>query len=280
MTRRMTSPRAITLLLLATGLIYAAQVHISTALAEPEPLSYASVQQDGDQVLADDPSGSGRVVEVIGNLDSAADIAVVVPGMGQNRDNFRHSYFGEGAVPYLNGQALYDELRRQEPDRDVAVVVWLGYEPPQIGDPLVATSVRARQGAKALVRFRQQVLPPETRITLVCHSYGTTVCGMAAREPGIAADVVALASPGMGVDDAGEIHARVWATRASDDWIRFVPSFQVHELGLGRGDPMKPDFGARTFSPGEISGHQNYFRPGSASLRTTARIVLGTAPLR
>nr|WP_246422197.1 alpha/beta hydrolase [Nocardiopsis mwathae] len=276
----MTSPRIVTVLLLATGLACAAQLHIAAAAAGPAPLRYTPVEEDGHRVLADDPSGSGRVVEVFGDLDTARDIAVVVPGMGQNRENFWHSDVSPGVVPSHNARALYGELRERRPGREVAVVAWLGYESPQIGDPLVATSVRAEQGAEELVRFRREVLPPEAHITLVCHSYGTTVCGLATREPDIADDVVALASPGMGVDDARDIRARVWATRAEDDWIRFVPSFQLDELGLGRGDPMKSDFGAHTFNPGEISGHQNYFQPGSDSLRTTARIVLGDPTLR
>ncbi|GAA3722370.1 hypothetical protein GCM10022205_02460 [Spinactinospora alkalitolerans] len=239
----------------------------------PAPLRYSSEVVDGHHLLADDPAGSGRVVEALGDLDGADDIAVLVPGTGQNRGNFRRSDGNPGTVPLANGRALLEELRRQRPDSRAAVVVWLGYLPPQDLGPHALTSTSAREGAAELVRF-DAWLPEDAHVTLVCHSYGSVVCGEAARHGGVADDVVALGSPGMGVGGAEEVRARVWATRADDDWIRFVPSVALGPLGYGS-DPMDPDFGARVFFPGPIHGHESYYRPGSASLEAIARIALG-----
>ncbi|WP_067965651.1 alpha/beta hydrolase [Nocardiopsis trehalosi] len=242
------------------------------------PLAYAARAGDGGRtVLADDPAGSGRVVEVIGDLAAADDIAVVVPGSGQNRENFHASAANPGTVPLDNGRALHAAMRDRRPDRAAAVVVWLGYLPPQRVDAEAVTTTRAAVGAAELARFGRDHLPGGAHVTLVCHSYGSTVCGLAAREAGVADDVVALASPGMGVDGAGEVRARVWATRADDDWIRFVPSFSAGVLGLG-GDPMDPAFGARTFSAGDASGHEQYYRRGGAALAGIAAIAAGAAP--
>ncbi|MFC3997209.1 alpha/beta hydrolase [Nocardiopsis sediminis] len=241
------------------------------------PLHYEQTEVDGHLLLADDPAGTGRVVEVIGDLDTADDVAIVVPGSGQNRENFRHSDAHPGTVPLDNGRALYKAMRAQLPDRAVAVVVWLGYQPPQNLGSDAISSTRARLGAAELARFTRHWIPDSAHTTLVCHSYGSTVCGLAAREPSVADDVVALASPGMGVRDAGGIRARVWATRAADDWIRFVPSFRLGPYGLG-GDPMRSAFGATTFPAGAVSGHDQYYTPGSAALTTTAAIALGTRP--
>ncbi|WP_169775406.1 alpha/beta hydrolase [Streptomonospora alba] len=239
----------------------------------PEPLDYAETTVDGHHLLADDTSGSGRVVEVLGDLAGAEHIAVVVPGSGQNRDNFRAGAH-PGAVPLVNGRALYAAMRERAPEGGTAVVVWLGYLPPQgYGADLVGTA-RAREGAEALVRFAREVLPADAHVTLSCHSYGTAVCGLAAAQARTADDVVALASPGMGVDAAHEIRARVWATRAEDDWIRWVPSLRIGRLGLG-GDPMDPEFGAVRFDPGAVSGHTQYYRPGSAALSATAAVAVG-----
>ncbi|GAB3464922.1 hypothetical protein GCM10027570_53090 [Streptomonospora sediminis] len=242
----------------------------------PAPLDYTETELDGHVLLAEDPTGSGRVVEVLGDLDGAEHVAVVVPGSGQTRHNFRESTAAPGAVPLSNGRALYAEMRRRAPERGAAVVVWLGYLPPQ-GYGLEHAGIgQARQGAGELVRFAREVLPDRAHVTLACHSYGTAVCGLATAQRGVADDVVALASPGMGVADAGAIRARVWATRTPDDWIRWVPNVSIGPIGLG-GDPMNPRFGATRFAPGGISGHTHYYRPGSAALAATAAIAAGDA---
>ncbi|MBV2362730.1 alpha/beta hydrolase [Streptomonospora nanhaiensis] len=249
--------------------------------ARPAPLGYRDAPAGG--VLAHDPAGSGRVVEVVGDLRRADHIAVVVPGSGQNAENFRGAHNGAGTarrpgtVPLANGRALYAEMRERAPHGRVAVVVWLGYLPPQEVGIDLAGIAAARHGARELARFAREVLPRDRHTTLVCHSYGTAVCGLAAREPGVADDVVALASPGMGVAHAGQMSARVWATRAEGDWIRFVPSVRLGPLGLG-GDPMSPRFGARTFPAGDATGHTDYYRPGGACLAVMAGIAVGAAP--
>ncbi|QBI52636.1 alpha/beta hydrolase [Streptomonospora litoralis] len=262
-------------LLAAVGLGCGGRPYTAAETAAPvPPLNYAETTVDGHRLLADDPAGSGRVVEVLGGLDNAEHVAVVVPGSGQTRANFRASGAHPGAVPLANGRALHAEMRERAPGRKTAVVVWLGYLPPQGYGPELAHLGAAEQGADALVRFTRDVLPADAHVTLACHSYGTAVCGLAATRPGVAGDVVALASPGMGVADADAIRARVWTTRAPGDWIAWVPSLRIGPLGLG-GDPMNPDFGATRFAAGDISGHTRYYHPGSAALAGTASISLG-----
>ena len=115
-------------------------------------------------------------------------------------------------------------------------------------------------------------------MSLLCHSYGTVVCGSAAR--GLDMDeLVLLGSPGTGVDSAARLRtsARVWAARGADDWVAHVPHARAHffgtTVGFGR-DPMNPAFGAHVFAAGR-GGHSDYFKPGSVSLDNLARIVLG-----
>jgi hypothetical protein len=46
--------------------------------------------------------------------------------------------------------------------------------------------------------------------------------------------------------------------------------------GLGHGvDPVSAGFGASVFDTGSITGHDQYYAPGSESLANLARIVLG-----
>ncbi|MFW5416564.1 hypothetical protein J0910_08075 [Nocardiopsis sp. CNT-189] len=243
-----------------------------------EPLRYAPVREAGSgrTLLADDP-GTGRIVEVIGDLDGAEDVAVVVPGTGQNRGNFRISDRDAGTVPVHNGEALYAEMRERS-DR-VAVVVWLGYRPPQGLNAAAYRLDSAHEGADELARLTRDALPGGAHTTFACHSYGAAVCGLAARRPGVADDVVALGAPGMGVDSASEVDARVWATRAGDDWIRFVPGLRLGGFGLGT-DPVSDGFGAAVFTDDRISGHEQYYEEGSASLSALADIAVHGAPAR
>ncbi|WP_020576081.1 alpha/beta hydrolase [Actinopolymorpha alba] len=235
------------------------------------PLEYRSRVVDGHQLLAYDPKGDGRVVEVLGDLATADHIAVVVPGSGHRLGNFWTST--SAAAPRRNGVALLRELRRQAPHRRVAVVVWMGYDAPERIDVVAARSDRAAAGGRDLARFTH-LLPSRATITLIGHSYGTVVLGRAA--PQARADhLIALGSPGMDVDSAAELRttARVWAARAADDPIRMVPAVRVNGIGHGT-SPVARKFGANSFSTGSIRGHDRYFQPGSESLVNIARIVM------
>ena len=103
---------------------------------------------------------------------------------------------------------------------------------------------------------------------------GSVVCGLAARHLPVT-DIAVFGSPGMDAGSARQLDtsARVWAGRASGDWIRYVPHIQLLGLGFGP-DPTAPAFGARPFSCGG-TGHSGYLRPGSMSLRNLAYIALG-----
>ena len=136
------------------------------------------------------------------------------------------------------------------------------------------TSGDAGQGASALRPLVTALARHGQRVALLCHSYGSVVCGLAAPHLPVT-DIAVFGSPGMDAASARSLRtaARVWAGRGSGDWIRLVP--HVHFLGLGFGpDPTTPGFGARPFGCGRI-GHSGYFRPGSLALRNLAYIALG-----
>ena len=103
-------------------------------------------------------------------------------------------------------------------------------------------------------------------MTIVGHSYGSVVLGRALRDRGLQIDdVVAVGSPGMGVNDAddlGDGFDRIWAGRAHGDPVPSLP-------GHGE-DPHDVGFGSTRFHTGDISGHSSYFQEGSLSLTTWA----------
>ncbi|GIJ47457.1 hypothetical protein Val02_43430 [Virgisporangium aliadipatigenens] len=236
------------------------------------PLALRLAAGDGVRLL-DDPRGDGRVAEVVGDPLTARRIVVLVPGVDTDAANF-HS--GLGGVlrraPAWQAKQVHDAA-----GPGVAVVAWLGYDPPEGLGIASARTERARDGAAALVRFLRglAVQRPTATFVLIGHSYGSAVLGYAAPAlPAAVTDLVALGSPGMGVRDAAALRttARVWAGRAPNDWTRFVPGVRV--LGFGHGaKPTGAGFGSREVPCGDVDGHDGYFVPGTSSLAALAGIA-------
>ncbi|MFD3550608.1 alpha/beta hydrolase [Streptomyces goshikiensis] len=220
--------------------------------------------------LSFDGRGKGRAVEVFGDLESADRVTVLVPGSDTTLDTYQR--FRAGAV------ALQQRLQAEHARS--AVVAWLGYDTPGTVSSTVLTTGRADEAASVLAPFLDRLgslTPPGARISLLCHSYGSVVCARTATGPEVT-DVVLFGSPGTGAGAAGELPtgARIWAGRGSGDWIGGVPHVRVAGVGFGT-DPVDPAFGARAFAAGS-AGHSDYLKPGTTSLDSLARVVLGTAP--
>jgi hypothetical protein len=227
------------------------------------------------RLLAYDPRGDGRIVEVFGDLAAARRVVVIIPGSGWTIHKILAAPGATPANPVAGARALLAELRRQAPSVPVAVVAWLGYDAPEHIDREAARSERAIAGAAALARFVAG-LPGHGAVTLVGHSYGTVVAGRAAASIGRVTDVVALASPGMDAGSAADLHsrARVWAARVPGDTIAVTPHVRLWRYGHGA-NPMAAGFGARVFRTGSAHGHGGYYAQGSESLANIARIALG-----
>ncbi|GAA1023267.1 hypothetical protein Aple_084660 [Acrocarpospora pleiomorpha] len=216
------------------------------------------------QFLSFDGRDGGRAVEVFGDLSQAERIAVLVPGSDTNLDKYG----------LLRGGSM--RLRQALGDRS-AVIAWLGYATPSTVSADALTTGRAVQAAPDLRAFVRELrsAKPAARISVVCHSYGTVVCGQAA--PGLdVTDIVLYGSPGVGVDNAAALHTRatIWAGRSTGDWVAGVPHLRLPFVGFGT-DPVSPEFGAQVFAAGD-GGHSDYLRPGVA-LENIARIVSGQA---
>ncbi|MCB5178749.1 alpha/beta hydrolase [Streptomyces antimicrobicus] len=221
------------------------------------------------QFLAFDGRGTGRAVEVFGSLATADRIAVLVPGSDTTLDTYQR--FRAGAV------ALHQRLDREHPRS--AVVAWLGYDTPGTVSPSVTTTGRADDAARRLTGFLTEIRTltgPDARLSLLCHSYGSVVCARTPTGPAVT-DIALYGSPGTAAGTAAELptSARVWAGRGSGDWIANVPHVRLGSIGFGT-DPVDPAFGAHRF-PAGAAGHSDYLKPGSGSLDSLARIVLGTA---
>ena len=222
-------------------------------------------------VLFFNPNGQGIAAMVIGNLATVNRIAIVVPGS----DTTLSTFFSRGPEsPGGAAEALAAEAHQLDPGERLAIIAWLGYPTPAMLSPAVMTSGDAGQGAQALRPLVTALTRHGDQVALLCHSYGSVVCGLAAPNLPVT-DIAVFGSPGMDASSVASLQtsARVWAGRESGDSIKYVP--YVHLLGLGFGaDPMSNGFGARVFATGD-SGHSGYLDPGSASLRNLTYIALG-----
>ncbi|MBO3741873.1 alpha/beta hydrolase [Actinoplanes flavus] len=249
----------------------------------PPALRYAANRQRHPQaatrqILGFDDRADGRMIEVLGDLDTADRVVILVPGVDTDLAGFDTGLGGvQRRAPAWQARRLDERIRDGHPGARVAVVAWLGYDPPEGGGRDIVREDRAAAGALALQRFVDGLVlaDADRSIVVAGHSYGSIVAGLAA--PGLPAqvtDIVALGSPGMGVADRSGLRtgARVWACASPGDWIRRVPGVRI--LGLGHGTlPSDPEFGALPLPCDDVDGHDGYFEPHTTSLRALADLA-------
>lgn len=222
-----------------------------------------------DQVVLYDPRGH-RIAVVFGDITTATNIAVEVPGMS----NPYGSFTGRART---DASHLAAEMAGLRPGA-TATVAWLGYDSPSYRE--VTSPDDSIEGGKRLVAFVQGMgLNGGQALTLVGHSYGTMVVGRAEAGGAGARNIVLLGSPGTGADSASALRAPkgggVYVERAPQDPVAGLEAFGT--------DPASPAFGATrltTNAPGRpiVTGHSEYFTPGSEALRNTAAVAGGGRP--
>ncbi|KQO63056.1 alpha/beta hydrolase [Curtobacterium sp. Leaf261] len=242
-------------------------VHAHSA-AEAEEYSRLSAMAPALQALSDTlEHGSNRAhrtivsltlgrpvlaAVAIGNMDTARNITVAIPGMGAT--------VAGGMVGWAG--ATTNLLRAQRAaalsvhtDPDVATVAWIGYDTPAAAPDLteVLSSAKAKTGAEHLATFLRGVSGTRhwsggENLSVVAHSYGTTTATLAVQHTPVA-NLTLLASAGIDTS-LPDVHAidvpasHVWASQAKAD----------HTANLGRGaiDVDVPD---RLADRGSASGH-------------------------
>jgi hypothetical protein len=209
-----------------------------------------------------------RVVLALGDLDTAEDVAVLVPGVGNTPEDDLGGQVG-------NARDVAAAARAASPGTSLATVVWLGYRTP--GNLLTGTMrFAAESGGPVLARSLEGLAAARTatatgtsRTTVVAHSYGTVVVDEAADEPGwLAADaVVLLGSPGM-EDYAASLEApEVFDAAAPNDLVTWVPWDGDRWTGGSYGAtglPVTPDM-----------GHSDYLEPEFPTLAAVGEVVAG-----
>lgn len=263
----------------------------AAALAE-RAAEYRRWLREDRQILLFDPAGDGRVVEVFGDLAGATCVGVVVPGMSNSIANFSSDTGGFRD----NARRLFEASAGTD---GVATIAWLGYDTPDNVGAAVRSA--AIEGAPDLASFLEGIDPIAVRsVSVVAHSYGSVLAGVAARH-GIAADnLVFVGSPGTTLNHAGDAvlrpQGRVWAALAEDDPIAWgiapseLPTWPVIPSPIGYlidafrafrdaddlwhgTNPVSDEFGAMRIDTDGSVGHSGYFEAGS--LDNLALIVTG-----
>ncbi len=241
------------------------------------PVKTTSVDAEGNVVEVErprqfymvDPEGQGRAVEVLGDLQTAKNIAVLVPGMGNSLDTFR-------------GQSDRGDLIKQEAGPGTAVVVWLDYDSPQ-GLVEAASKDAAIEAGPRLAAFLDEVdelKADDADVSLVAHSYGTDVAAQSIMAGARPTRLVMTGSPGIAkyVDEASDFvqpPTRLYTERAPGDYVSYSewhgpdPANFSDAIRMATSDPRVDD------DPVSVHWHNEYYRPNSESLRNIGRVVRG-----
>ncbi|MGH8877092.1 MAG: alpha/beta hydrolase [Stackebrandtia sp.] len=233
-----------------------------------------------------DVNGDGKAVVSLGDPDTAENIAVFVPGAFAAVD--------EALDDYARMDAMAVDAASRDGAKRTAVVRWLGYDAPnsivpEAADPRFAVAAGADLN-RFVAALRVTRDGRRSWVSMIGHSYGSTVIGVADRDHRLPVDnLVFVASPGVGVGTADKLSVgaeRVWATVAPGDLIDETPP---DLLGIA---PTRPEFAAKVFTCADtgrppwwllvfgvprdaIKAHNGYWDPGNVARDNIAAIVIG-----
>lgn len=267
----------------ATGESYAAQIYIY------DPMAF---------------NGDGAVAMAVGDLDTAENVSVNVPGLTTDM---------ESADGNAQNAINLQQAASFEGGSSTATMFWIGYDAPSGADSAgVAAEGMATAGGERLADTLDGLNAMRTddfHLTAIGHSYGSTTVAhaMTDDDPDVD-DVILLGSPGAGdadsADDLGVGSGHVFVGTNSEDLVgRLGQTGWVSPAALGAGvltgpfggavaqmagaglghNPAEDDFGAVRFqaestsrgSLPNIDDHVKYYDHDSESLANMAHIVNG-----
>ncbi|CAQ01164.1 conserved hypothetical protein [Clavibacter sepedonicus] len=236
-------------------------------------------------LLTLDTTWPGRAGVVMGDLDTAAYVSIVVPGMFYSVSDRLVDWTDVAARLQQQQTTL---LGPAAADGGVATISWIGYRTPDLLG--VGSLDLAYEGAQYLEDAIQGIQglrrddPPY--LSVIAHSYGSTAALLALSSGRASVDALAMVgSPGGAVRDAGELDVpagRVFVGEAP--WDPVVGSSYFGS------DPGSASFGAEHFgvagtgaaggvsadgSLAGVAGHNSYFDRGTESFRNLALIGIG-----
>ena len=236
-----------------------------------------------------------------GNVETADNVAVFVPGMTSNVTDTMNDY--DKAMNQMQQRAQM-ESRRAHPTQPAttATVTWIGYQTPELGldllnpDKSVASDTTAKNGAASLVPFLQGIgasRDNDAHLTLLGHSYGSTTAGLALRQETGVDDAVFFGSPGLDANHIQDLKlapGHAYYIEARQDPVGDVGALGAfgvdpsHMGGIEHAstqastvvDPVTGEI--RHFT--EVTGHSSYLVDDSTSQYNMSVVVAGVPDRR
>ncbi len=247
---------------------------IKNNLDRAGPDAYLLTYDPFGQSVDETPFGSipaGRAAIAYGNPDEADNTAIVVPGTTSSTQN----------MPMDSGLSLREQMDDLDGGSRNSVIVWTGYDAPNAIFPDAGFERYGEQGFPYLKddvagyqASHEQASGSTGHTTVVAHSYGSYVAGLALDNDMKIDDVVFIGSPGVGVgsvSDLGLDGKHVFVGRTEDDPIQVVHGW----FGPRFASPYDPRFGATPFGTEGSSGHSEYYKENSESLENIGLISVG-----
>ena len=252
----------------------------------------------GDRTLMSlDVTGQGRAAIVVGDLRTADYVSYLVPGMFFTIENQMGDWVDAAArlhdeeLSWLallgpaNGSADVTVSSVPVAAPTVATVAWIGYHTPNLTN--VGGIENAYEGrdslASAIEGLQSLRAADEPYVSVIAHSYGSTAALMALSEYDFSVDALALVgSPGSPAKSVAELHVTdgnvfvgeaAWDPIPNSSYFGSDPgakSYGAKPMGVsGETDPLT------AVKLGASLGHNEYFAPGSESMRNFALIAIG-----
>ncbi|MCU1529706.1 MAG: hypothetical protein JWP75_3469 [Frondihabitans sp.] len=249
-------------------------------------------EQNGSvrQLVSLDTVFPGTAAISVGDLDTAENVSLMVPGMLYTVSN-QITFWTDRAAALQSAQTFWSNnlATATSAPTSSAVVAWMGYRTPDLLNVLSiglaqSGAVHLEDTVLGVDAVRQENAP---RVTVIAHSYGSTAATIALSSHKIHVDdLVVLGSPGSVVPTAAKL-----AVTSGNVYAAAAPLDPVAGSAVFGADPGATAFGATLLNVGAgtdpfteqaLTGtltHNSYFVPGSQSMRNLALIGIGRGDL-
>ncbi len=226
------------------------------------------------QLWVYDPGGDLAAL-AYGDLDTADDIGVLVPGVNNTVAGDLHT-LGDDA------RTVAAATLAAAPAASVATVAWLGYRPPvgaglgqalgrstaTAGGVALAGDLAGLAAARAATGVGRAADP---RVTVLAHSYGTVVLDEAGDLPGRLPVDAAVLSGSPGIEEA---HAS--DLEADEVYTAWSPADPVAWSGWHGDPPWLREFGATPLPVDPDTLHWEYYDADRPTVAAVGEVVAGT----
>jgi hypothetical protein len=241
-------------------------------------------------LLSLDLSSEPTAAISVGNPQKADYVSFLIPGMFFNSGS-QISEWTDTAARLYDEQVSWLQLLNEgnEAHETVAAVAWVGYQTPHLLN--VGSLDLARQGRDALTGMVEGLQSSrgadQPYLSILAHSYGSTAALLALEENDFWVDALAvIGSPGSASQSVGELNVRngnmfvgeaAWDPIPNSSYFGSDPgaaSYGAKRMNVAGGfDVIRQNVLAPS------NGHNEYFGPGTESLRNLALIGIDQGAL-